>query len=329
MTSSPLPAPKSATSEKALPVVHGDIIVIPAHNRREVTLEALAALEGQGVPSWATVLVVDDGSIDGTGNAVGRNFPWAHVLTGDGTWWWCGSIRRGMEWALVGGAERIIWLNDDCRPPPGALSALSELVRREAGVAWINAETPGGWSYGSHRKTLWSVRRCTSAEERAGLIDTFSGNCVCIPRAWIERAGLPDDKRFPHGLGDLDYGLRLRKAGAPLRPLPGVTATNADPSAASAESWLSSARTMGSIWGDFSSPRSFLYFPAWRAFSLRHWGAVWGWCVYSAPYARWAAIAAIRGAAPGVAKSIANRRRRTRSGGPAAPSHPGANDHGV
>jgi GT2 family glycosyltransferase len=271
-----------------------DIIVIPVHNRRETTLASLRSLGADGVLEWATVLVVDDGSSDGTGETVRAEFPTVKLLHGDGTWWWCGAIRRGMEWSLAQGAERIIWLNDDCRPPPGALRALHDFAGRDNCVAWIEARTPGGWSYGAHCQTPWRVRRCTTAEERAGRVDTFSGNCVCLARSWIERVGLPDDRYFPHGLGDLDYGLRLHEAGATLRALPGVVAQNADPSPRSTESWLLSERPMRDIWRDFSSPQSFFYFPAWRRFALRHWGPVWGWIVFAAPYVRWLAIALAR-----------------------------------
>src|SRR5204862_276513 len=134
----------------------------------------------------------------------------------------------------------------------------------------IEAPSPDGWSYGAHRKTLWRIRRCTPEEERLGKIDSFSGNCVCVPREWIERIGLPHDHLFPHGIADLDYGLRLRAAGAPLRALPEVVAENANPSRSAAESWLISARPMRDIWHDFHSPKSFLYFPAWRRVALRH-----------------------------------------------------------
>jgi len=188
----------------------------------------------------------------------------------------------------------VLWLNDDCRPPGSALEKLCAFAAQTSGVAWIDARAPGGWSYGAHRKTLWRVRRCTPAEEAQGKIDTFSGNCVCLPRAWIERVGLPHAHLFPHGIADFDYGLRLHAAGAPLRRLPGVVADNADPSPAASESWRTSPRPMRAIWRDFSSPRSFFHFPAWRRFALRHWGPVWGWAVFAAPYVRWAAIAALR-----------------------------------
>ena len=285
-----------------------DVIVIPVHNRRATTLAALHSLAEDGVGDWAVVAIVDDGSTDGTGDAVRREFPGVEIIRGDGTWWWGGAIRRGMEWALQSGADRIYWLNDDSRPPPGGLLALRDFVAQTGAVAWIDARTERGWSYGAHHKTAWRIRRCTAAEESADKIDSFSGNCVALPRAWIERVGLPDDVSFPHGLADLDFGLRLKRSGAPLRALPGYVARSAEPAAAATEHWLDTPRPMRDIWREFSSPKSFLYFPAWRRFALRHWGPLWGWVVFLAPYARWGAIALLRTFAPGAARALARRR---------------------
>jgi hypothetical protein len=62
---------------------------------------------------------------------------------------------------------------------------------------------------------------------------------------------------------------------------------------------------MRDIWRDFHSPRSFLHFPAWRRFALRHWGPLWGWGVFVAPYVRWGLIA--------IARALGLRRRRLSS----------------
>lgn len=285
-----------------------DVILIPAHNRRATTLDALRALATHEVLSWATVVVIDDGSEDGTSEAVQRDFPRTVLLRGDGTWWWGGAIRRGMEWATGAGAERIFWLNDDCRPPAGALRRLRDRVLATGTVMWIDARAPSGWSYGAHVKTAWRVRRCTPEEEGAGKFDTFSGNCVCLPRRVVDRVGFVHDHRFPHGLGDLDYGLRLARAGFKAAPLSKAIAENAEPSAAASESWMVTNRPMRTIWREFSSPRSFLYFPAWRHFAVRHWGILWGPVVFAAPYARWAAIAMLRTLLPTLARRIGRGR---------------------
>ena len=286
---------------------NADVIVMPVHNRRPITLQTLQLLAAQGVLDWATLLVVDDGSTDGTAEAIGREFPNVRLFRGDGTWWWGGATRRGMEWALDRGAARIFWLNDDCRPPPGALAALRDAATAECAVVWLAAHAESGWSYGGHRKTLWTIRRCTLAEERAGSHETFSGNCVCLPRPQVERVGLPNDSAFPHGFADLDYGLRLHAAGAPLRCLPGYIAAAGEPSLAASERWLTSPRSMREIARDFTSPRSFLYPPAWRRFTRAHWGLIWGAIVFALPYVRWLVIALLRTLAPPLARALARR----------------------
>ena len=95
----------------------------------------------------------------------------------------------------------------------------------------------------------------------------------------------------------------------------GITAAGSGCQAAlAAERWLTSSRSMRAIWRDFSSPKSFLYFPAWRRFALRHWGPVWGWAVFVLPYARWAAISVLRTAAPSLARALARRSEREQAG---------------
>ena len=96
-------------------------VVIPVHNRREVTLRCLKCLETDGVFTWASALIVDDGSTDGTADGVRARHPAVVVLAGDGNLWWGGAIRRGMEYAYREGADCVLWLNDDGLPEPGTL----------------------------------------------------------------------------------------------------------------------------------------------------------------------------------------------------------------
>ena len=73
--------------------------VVPVHNRIEMTLKFLDSLDKQTVKEPISVLVVDDGSTDGTERVLrdrnGKHH--IHILTGTGDWWWGGSVWRAIN----------------------------------------------------------------------------------------------------------------------------------------------------------------------------------------------------------------------------------------
>src|SRR5260370_19050493 len=62
-----------------------------------------------------TVFMVDDGSTDGTTEAVSRQFPRVRVLRGDGSLYWVGGMRKAMAVAMAEQFDLYLWLNDDTR----------------------------------------------------------------------------------------------------------------------------------------------------------------------------------------------------------------------
>ncbi len=90
-------------------------VLITSHNRREMTLACLDALVANRLPSAVTlaVILVDDGSMDGTPEAVRQRFPDVEVLPGTGRLYWNGGMRRAFGHALAAGFDAYLWLNDD------------------------------------------------------------------------------------------------------------------------------------------------------------------------------------------------------------------------
>ncbi len=99
------------------------IAVVVTHNRRELLLEALAAVGAQSRPPDA-VIVVDNASADGTAAAVRARFPSVQLAELARNTGGAGGFAYGAALALAGGADLIWFMDDDTVPGPPALRAL-------------------------------------------------------------------------------------------------------------------------------------------------------------------------------------------------------------
>ena len=112
-------------------------IIIPVHNSLEYTKKCLAGLKELTVKATSDawrfeVVVVDDGSDDGTAEWVRRHHPAVHLYVGDGSLWWSGGINLGMKHALNKlVADYILWWNNDIYPADDYFIQLVSLL--EAG----------------------------------------------------------------------------------------------------------------------------------------------------------------------------------------------------
>ena len=66
-------------------------ILLPVHNRRETTRRFLECLRAQTFQDYH-LLLIDDGSTDGTAEMAREFISTLTVLGGSGDWWWAGSL---------------------------------------------------------------------------------------------------------------------------------------------------------------------------------------------------------------------------------------------
>jgi rhamnopyranosyl-N-acetylglucosaminyl-diphospho-decaprenol beta-1,3/1,4-galactofuranosyltransferase len=99
------------------------IAVVVTHNRRELLLEALAAVRSQSRQP-DSVIVVDNASTDGTPAAVRCGHPSVRLAELARNTGGAGGFACGTALALAAGADLIWFMDDDTVPEPGALQAL-------------------------------------------------------------------------------------------------------------------------------------------------------------------------------------------------------------
>lgn len=200
-------------------------VVIPVYNRRETTLQGLRSLSRIDTAGlYVHIIVVDDGSTDGTSEAIRQNFPAVQIVDGDGTLHYAAGTNRGIRAALERNPDYVVTANDDAvfherflqrliktarenpRSIVGALLLLWDEPHKVFQVGQVWKTIRGGWEI-PENLTAFNV------PQTAFEVECIVGNCVLFPVAAIRENGLMDEEKFPHGWGDAQYLMRMRKAG--------------------------------------------------------------------------------------------------------------------
>lgn len=199
-------------------------IVAPVHNRREITLQCLKSLsriESDGLD--VHVVIVDDGSTDGSSGAIQSAFPGVEIIAGDGNLWFTEGTNVGVRAALKHDPKYILTINDDSVFDADFLRYMVETAEKHprsvVGPLLILWDTPhklfqtapvwdtwsGGWRHW-YGQTVWTI------PDRPWKVGAIVGNCVLVPAEAIREAGLMDSKNYPN-FGDAEYTPRLRRIG--------------------------------------------------------------------------------------------------------------------
>lgn len=199
-------------------------VLVAVHGRREITRRFLEALKRQSVSDFKIVLV-DDGSSDGTGEMLGRDFPEVQILRGNGNLWWTGSMRKGVDWILERAApeDYVICANNDQIPKEDAIETLVR-ESRENGDAIVGSisrdfsdpaklyDAAFSWNWKTNRYVRVPVR--DHGRIRKG-VDVLTCRFTIVPSEVLRRFKFEPDL-FPHYLGDYDFFLTVKRAGYPL-----------------------------------------------------------------------------------------------------------------
>lgn len=207
-------------------------IIIPVHNRKHLTRECLLSLRKQTLQNFK-IIVIDDGSEDGTEEMIKEEFSEVVLLKGDGNLWWTGATNMGIEYVLPQGCkdDYILTLNDDTvvrsdylqilidsafMNPNSLIGSISvsdvdELTVLDAGIHinWLTAKYTNLADGRSYKDIL-------QEDSLIQKVDVLSGRGTLIPIEVFKNVGLYDSMNLPHYGADYEFSRRANMRGYDL-----------------------------------------------------------------------------------------------------------------
>lgn len=208
-------------------------VLIPVFNRLAHTKKVLGALKAQSIAPQLRLVVVDDGSTDGTAEYLASE-PDVVTLTGDGNLWWGGAIQKGLAYMrtqLPTDDDFVLFVNNDTWFDVDYVQTLIETSRLHGGVAVgsvIHEEHRDdplvsiGPRININRIAVWDLLAELPAQERLVpkpiyWVDALSGRGTLYPVAFFKAYGGMRPWLLPHYLADYEIAMRFaRDSGTPL-----------------------------------------------------------------------------------------------------------------
>lgn len=209
-------------------------LVIPVHNRVEETVKCLGSILAQR-DYVASIVIVDDGSTDGTQETIrarfGADLP-ITFIAGDGTLWWAGAVEKAALACLPAAAtgDYLVTLNNDVVLPEDAFKIASVLLDKypECMLGAISVDSADSrtivhtgwrmscWPLALTERIWWPglIDEETEAEDnQIAEVDFLPGTMTFTPVSAIKAYGTVNARKLPHYHADSEYSYRLKRSG--------------------------------------------------------------------------------------------------------------------
>lgn len=207
-------------------------IVIPSFNTRKLLKECLQSIEKNEEDLKLEIIVVDNGSNDGSSEMVENDFSRVKLIKNETNLGFAKGVNQGIKKAK---GSHVLVLNSDIVVKPKSLKQLWQFAKKtpSAGVVGGRLLNPDGSVQGScyFLPTIWRTfqaywlgkkkyrEKFAPKGNRPEEVEAVIGAAFLITPRAIQKVGLFDEKYFIY-FEDLDYCRRARKLGFKVYYLP-------------------------------------------------------------------------------------------------------------
>ena len=211
-------------------------IILVCWNNKDYLSACLESLYTSDIHSTFDVIVVDNGSSDGSQTMLHEKFPDVQLIQNEGNVGLGKASNQGIE-ATKG--RYVLLLNNDTLVNGFSLDALVEFLDKNptAGAVGGKLLNPDGSFQAGYAnfstlleefliathlgELLWDGYPSHSDSNSVKPVDWLSSACLLIRRTALDEVGLLDESYFIYG-DEADLQYRLKQAGRPIYYLPGI-----------------------------------------------------------------------------------------------------------
>jgi GT2 family glycosyltransferase len=213
--------------------------VVPVFNRIDFTKICIESLQNQSYKNYQ-IIVIDDGSSDGTSEYIQKHYKKVILLKGNGNLWWTGATNLGVQRALelsTSPDDFILTINNDLfieeQYLANIINAYSKNRTALIGSITVDINSPKEVHFAGVRWNRYTAKYRSIVKFKSLLkelqdkyetieTDLLPGRGVLIPIKCFRELGLYDVENFSHYMADEDFSLRCKRSGYNL-----LIATNA------------------------------------------------------------------------------------------------------
>ena len=213
--------PNSSARDTDLPSVAAIVLTFEGKDLVLQTVPSRLALDYPAL----RIVVVDNGSTDGTAEALAERHPEVLVVRTETNQWISGGLNLGIRQALRAGDDYLLILNNDIEVDPGMLREMVAVAESDPSIGCVGPKA----YYFSDRNRLWSAggrlrfREAITAERGMGKIDQgqfdhteevdyINGCAMLVPRRVMLETGLWDTS-YNICVEDADWCMRAKIQG--------------------------------------------------------------------------------------------------------------------
>jgi len=188
-------------------------IVIPNFNGKELLENCLRTIKANTSFQNYEIIVVDNGSTDGSVEKIRKDFPEVLLITNPQNFGFSKACNQGARLALERGADYVLFLNNDTKIlTKNWLEELLVVALSDEKIGIVGPSITGSYpSRGYYPSVLSDLIKPKTY--LPGEVDLINGAAFLVSKRLIEKIGLLDEVFSPFGFEDTDYFIRTRKMG--------------------------------------------------------------------------------------------------------------------